>query len=48
MKDSEIEKAMKLELQARRLKYHSGIIQESFISLKKSNQIILQKSKIIR
>ena len=45
MKDSEIETLMKLELQSRGLKFHSGIVQESFKSMKKTLELFYKKRK---
>jgi len=45
IKDAEIERAMKEELTARGLNFHSGIVQESFKSMKKSLEIFYKKRK---
>ena len=44
-KDSEIETAMKQELRARGLNFHSGVVQESFKSMKKSLELFFKKRK---
>ena len=44
-KDKDIETAMKDELKSRGLKFHSGVVQESFKSMKKSLELFYKKRK---